>query len=1323
MMPFTPPVTCQESEALRLTEAVKNGKQLTHTELRELRRLNRAALRAGPQTKKQTPITTDTSESLRPTSCSQSCASNKTTKLDVLPEQHHSRSTHRTIPMDGESSYTKSESPPSFHQTRPTNVSDKQREKEAQINFPPPHDPVWKEVNEELKVALPQAFPHSRLRSRKINDFSSRLDLWLHKFCKQRFGLKPPPKNLSPSSKPPKQNKQLEELRKKKKTCRAAYKALVKDGLQGSEEAVYILSKWKLLLRQHNRLRLNLIQVRQLRASKKAAACFRKDPNKFAENLFKTPGNSGDPAFSAEEAEAFFPKTYSDQDRSRIYSPLGDQPRPDPPRELFRMDPPTVKEIRQSARKKRNGAAPGLNALTYVLFKKCPALLNFICPFFVRVWTSGEIPSDWAIAFTILLAKSDKLHDPSEFRPITITCTMGKIFFSILSDRLQAYMLQNSYIIREIQKGFLTGVAGCLEHAFALYEALREAKEHTRQIVTCWIDLANAYGSVRHNLIQFALRWYHVPEPVCNLILNYYEKLMTKVQTTKWTTGFFLFDIGLFQGCVLSTILFDCVFQLLLDFLAKDEKFGYNFKGSDIRRLTRAYADDLNLTTSRVEHCQMAVHKCELWLGWTNCMKAKPKKCISMAMKQFDHRIKEEKFKPVLDLTYSPFDPELSIDGTRMAFILNPELDPKTVDLDPKPGEPLFDKDMFEKSHFKFLGRQIHFFVKEKGIQRLIENKFQKDIETVDKSLVNGIMKAWLYQFYVLSRLSWHFLVHDLNHSLAERLTIRATAKLKKWLGIYSSADIGILYRPKSDFGLGLTSVVVHFEKMQIVKCELLKNSVSGDIKAIYARLQKRQEKEEGRKWRFSKHSSAVAASYNLKKMFPSQVSKQGLGNGNYKAVESNAERRKGIAAEASSMAGELYIQHAHQHKMQKAWLHFSDYTEPFDLSWKSLLYKHSPSLVKFVLHASINWVRTPDLLKIWGLRKTCFCCLCGAEQCTLHHILANCQYALKNKRYTWRHDSVLKVFQSALTEHLAVTNSKKKSSSVDVPYLYSSFVSAGCSSHKKIPDSNHNLLSGATDWQILVDFDSANILFPPDIFTTSERPDIIIWSPSRKKVILIELTCPAEEGIANARSRKLLRYANLVEQISNQTEWNCTLLTAEVGVRGFVASSTRRCMRSLGIKAAKLRRFLLETSEVVARCSFSIYLSRENKVWQQSRLLEPSKAPRVVDQPTNTTDPPPPPTPTIELPSQAHPIASIITPASPNTTQPKSTPQQYYPIPPSRPPPELHNYPSIKSYMEAAKFLAGLRKKLYKPNMLVRATYRRARNTFLPLPTILEVE
>ena len=98
-----------------------------------------------------------------------------------------------------------------------------------------------------------------------------------------------------------------------------------------------------------------------------------------------------------------------------------------------------------------------------------------------------------------------------------------------------------------------------------LYEALREAKEEQRQIVCAWIDLCNAYGSVRHNLIQFALHWFHVPRMIQELIFAYYDKLMASVVTDAWSTGFFLFDIGLFQGCVLSCILFLCVFQLLLD--------------------------------------------------------------------------------------------------------------------------------------------------------------------------------------------------------------------------------------------------------------------------------------------------------------------------------------------------------------------------------------------------------------------------------------------------------------------------------------------------------------------------------------------------------------------------------------------------------------------------------------------------------------------------------------------------------------------------------------------------------------------------------------
>ena len=55
------------------------------------------------------------------------------------------------------------------------------------------------------------------------------------------------------------------------------------------------------------------------------------------------------------------------------------------------------------------------------------------------------------------------------------------------------------------------------------------------------------------------------------------------------------------------------------------------------------------------------------------------------------------------------------------------------------------------------------------------------------------------------------------------------------------------------------------------------------------------------------------------------------------------------------------------------------------------------------------------------------------------------------------------------------------------------------------------------------VDFDGKKTVFPPEIYSTPERPDVVIWSGSRKSVILIELTCPSEEGFVQAQGGWIL--------------------------------------------------------------------------------------------------------------------------------------------------------------------------------------------------------
>jgi hypothetical protein len=42
-----------------------------------------------------------------------------------------------------------------------------------------------------------------------------------------------------------------------------------------------------------------------------------------------------------------------------------------------------------------------------------------------------------------------------------------------------------------------------------------------------------------------------------------------------------------------------------------------------------------------------------------------------------------------------------------------------------------------------------------------VEDALLHDISLIEQSKINGLMKLWIYQFYVLSHLSWPFLCHD----------------------------------------------------------------------------------------------------------------------------------------------------------------------------------------------------------------------------------------------------------------------------------------------------------------------------------------------------------------------------------------------------------------------------------------------------------------------------------------------------------------------------------------------------------------------------------
>jgi hypothetical protein len=138
----------------------------------------------------------------------------------------------------------------------------------------------------------------------------------------------------------------------------------------------------------------------------------------------------------------------------------------------------------------------------------------------------------------------------------------------------------------------------------------------------------------------------------------------------------------------------------------------------------------------------------------------------------------------------------------------------------------------------------------------------------------------------------------------------------------------------------------------------------------------------------------------------------------------------------------------------------------------------------------------------------------------------------------------------------------------------------------------------------MVVDLDHKKAEFPPTIVATPLRPDIVLWSKMARVVVLIELTCPAEEGIQEARLRKETKYTELLNAINETKLWQASLFTLEIGARGLVATSSHKIFVGLGFSSHQAKSLCKTLSRVVARCSYAIYLAHNNLAWSHSEDL-----------------------------------------------------------------------------------------------------------------------
>ena len=175
----------------------------------------------------------------------------------------------------------------------------------------------------------------------------------------------------------------------------------------------------------------------------------------------------------------------------------------------FDMSPVTPSIVRNVLCKCLNGSTPGPDGISYYHLKSLHCTHHFLATLFSKIlFTSHIAPSSWCSAKLILIHKKDDKSCPSNFRPIALTSTIGKVFHRIISRRLETYRLSNNLVDPSIQKGFLSGIDRVVEHILSLNSIITTSN---LPLFMTFIDLRNAFGSVHHTYIKDILTLIKLP--------------------------------------------------------------------------------------------------------------------------------------------------------------------------------------------------------------------------------------------------------------------------------------------------------------------------------------------------------------------------------------------------------------------------------------------------------------------------------------------------------------------------------------------------------------------------------------------------------------------------------------------------------------------------------------------------------------------------------------------------------------------------------------------------------------------------------------------
>ena len=708
------------------------------------------------------------------------------------------------------------------------------------------------------------------------------------------------------------------------------------------------------------------------------------------------------------------------------------------------------------------------------------------------------------------------------------------------ADRITVFLLVSRYIDLSIQKEGIPGVSGYLEHTALLSQLIREAKTEKKNLVITWLDIANAYGSIPHDVIQTALVRAHIPENTRELIQNYYSDVKIRFTTKNFTTDWQRVERGIITGCTLSVILFALTMSWLVE-SAKNVTKGPKTSSGQRQPNSRLFMDDINGATETVPQSRHLLANIDDKLKWAG-LSARAKKCRSLVI------IKGKVKKRLLKIGGEAITP-------------------------------------IQELPIKHLGKQYNETLNENEQIDYTIKQATSDLKKIDRCKIPGRYKAWILQHIMMPRIMWPLSIYNVPLSTVESLQTRITACLKRWLKLPKSLSNACLYSKTTKLKLPYASLTEEFKAAKARNLVTFQESQDEHIRNAGIVV------DGGRKANTPAEVNEAKSRLRVHELVgvPNK-GKEGLGmkKRQYYSTSSKKERRDMIVKTVREKEEESRIVKMTNFPNQGANLRWE---VPQRQLKHSDIIKASDDQIKFLVKSVYDLLPTPANKNRWYKQEE-KCVLCGGEG-TLTHILSGCKVALSQGRYKWRHDKVLKELVSAVQTKVTENCNKVENRKTRIQ-----FVKEGQKVDKTVKEEeNFSYLTAAKDWKVTVDLDK-NLKIPTEICNTSLRPDLTIVSRKTRQIGIVELTVPNEDRVEVSGELKRLKYEQIAQE-GRRNGWRVRIWAVEIGCRGFPAVSMSTFLKYIGYIGGGIKKKVIEKmSKIAEEASHSLWKASHYKKW-----------------------------------------------------------------------------------------------------------------------------